>query len=308
MSFLYQSEPVRGAAWARIFAEQAPEIEFRQWPDAGDLDAVEYLAAWQPPPDLLARLPNLKVLFSVGAGVDHLNLSTLPEHIQVVRMVEPGIINGMVEYVTLSVLALHRNLFDYQRQQANAMWREIQVVPAASRRVGVMGLGVLGQAVLAQLTTFGYACSGWSRSYKEIAGVRCFAGAESLQPFLAQCDILICLLPLTHATRGILNEQLFAALPRGASVINVGRGAQLVAQDLLVAVNSGHLSQAILDVTEPEPLPADHPFWHHPRILLTPHIASMTQADSAARVLIENLHRHRRGDALHDVIDRRKGY
>lgn len=308
MSFLYQSEPVRGAAWARIFAEQAPEIEFRQWPDAGDLAAVEYLATWQPAPDLLARLPNLKVLFSVGAGVDHLDLSTLPEHVQVVRMVEPGIINGMVEYVTLSVLALHRNLLDYQRQQINAVWHEIPVVPASSRRVGVMGLGVLGQAVLTRLTTFGYACSGWNRSYKEIAGVRCFAGAESLQSFLAQCDILICLLPLTDATRGILNARLLAALPRGASVINVGRGAQLVAQDLLAALDSGHLSHAILDVTEPEPLPGDHPFWRHPRILLTPHIASMTQADTAASVLIENLRRHQRGEVLRDAIDRRKGY
>lgn len=308
MSFLYQSEPVRGATWAKIFAAEMPDIEFRIWPDSGDLNAVEYLAAWQPPPDLLTRLPNLKVLFSVGAGVDHLNLSTVSEHVQVVRMVEPGIINGMVEYVCMSVLALHRNLFDYQRQQANAVWRELDVVPASSRRVGVMGLGVLGQAVLERLGMFGYDRSGWNRSQKDIPGVRCYAGPATLESFLGQCDILICLLPLTDATRGLLDARLFAALPRGAALINVGRGAQLVSQDLLAALDSGQLSTAILDVTEPEPLPVAHPFWRHPRIILTPHIASMTQVHSAAQVLLNNLRRHQRGEPLHDVIDRRKGY
>ena len=308
MSVLYKSDVSRGRIWAGIFSERAPDIEFHIWPDTGDLNAVEYLIAWQPPPGLVEKLPNLKVLFSSGAGVDHLDLSAVPEHVRVVRMVEAGIVNGMIEYVTLSVLALHRNLLDYLRQQANAVWQEIEVVPASTRNVGVMGMGVLGKAVLERLGAFGYRRYGWSRTHKDTPGVSTYSGAENLERFLGHCDILICLLPLTIDTRGILDRRLFSALPRGAALINVGRGGHLDQQALLDALNSGHLSQAILDVCEPEPLPASHPFWQHPRILLTPHVASMTQPETAAFVLLENLRRHQRGEPLRDAIDRRKGY
>ena len=308
MSVLYKSDVARGRSWARIFAEQAPDIEFHVWPQTGDLAAVEYLIAWQPPPGLLATLPNLKVLFSSGAGVDHLDLSAVPPHVPVVRMVEPGIVNGMIEYVTMSVLALHRNLIDYIRAQAVGAWQAIEVDPASARSVGVMGLGVLGQAVLERLGSFGYSRYGWNRSPKMISGVTCYSGEQTLEPFLGHCDILVCLLPLTESTRGVLNRRLFAALPRGASLINVARGGHLDQQALLEALESGQLSAAILDVCEPEPLPPLHPFWTHPRILLTPHIASMTQPETAAVVLLENIRRHRRGEPLRDVIDRCKGY
>jgi glyoxylate/hydroxypyruvate reductase A len=223
-------------------------------------------------------------------------------------MVEPGIVNGMIEYVTMSVLALHRNLIDYFRAQAVGIWQAIEVDPASARSVGVMGLGVLGQAVLERLGPFGYPRYGWNGSPKTIPGVTCYTGRQTLERFLAPCDILVCLLPLTGETRGILDRRLFAALPRGASLINVGRGGHLDSQALLEALDSGHLSAAILDVCEPEPLPPLHPFWTHPRILLTPHIASMTQPETAALVLLENIRRHRRGEPLRDVIDRSKGY
>ena len=308
MSVLYKSDIARGRIWARIFAEEAPDIEFRVWPETGDLAAVEYLIAWQPPPGLLAALPNLKVLFSSGAGVDQLDLSTVQPSVPVVRMVEPGIVNGMLEYVTLSVLALHRNLIDYIRAQAAGAWQPVDVAPASARSVGVMGLGVLGQAVLERLGTFGYSLCGWNRSPKDIPGVTCYAGAQTLERFLGRCDILVCLLPLTAATHGILDRRLFSALPRGASLINVGRGGHLDQRALLEALDSGHLCAAILDVCEPEPLPQSHPFWSHPRILLTPHIASMTQPETAALVLLENIRRHRRGEPLRHVIDRGKGY
>jgi len=307
-SILYKSDAARGRAWARFFAEQAPDIEFHIWPEHGELAEVEYLVAWQAPPELLSALPNLKVLFSSGAGVDHVDFSSIPPQVQVARMVEPGIINGMVEYVTLSVLALHRDLFDYIGAQSAGAWRPIEVPPASARRVGVMGLGVLGQAVLDRLATFGFRLRGWNRSPREIPGVACFAGPEALAPFLADCDILICLLPLTDATRGILGRRVFAALPKGASVINVGRGGHLDQQALLEALDAGRLSRAILDVTDPEPLPADHPFWRHPRVQITPHVASMTQPGTAAPVLLENLRRHQRGEQLHGLIDRDRGY
>lgn len=308
MSVLYKADRDRGLTWAAIFSTRASGFEFHVWPDTGNLAEVEYLVAWEPPPELVNNLPNLKVLFSSGAGVDHLDFSAIPADVPIVRMVEPGIVDGMIEYATLSVLALHRNLIDYLRQQAAADWSPIKVLPAAARRVGVMGLGVLGQAVLNRLASFGFSLSGWSRAHKEIAGVTCHVGEGGLEAFLRQCDILICLLPLTDQTRGILNHRLLAALPRGAALINAGRGAHLEQQALLDALDSGHLSGAVLDVCTPEPLPDSHPFWRHPRIIMTPHIASMTQPETAALIVIDNILRHRSGQPMLGVIDRLKGY
>lgn len=308
MAVLYRSDEPRGPAWASYFAEHAPDLDFRVWPDAGELKEVEYLIAWQAPSDLLAALPRLKVLFSSGAGIDHIDLSAVPAHIPIVRMVEPGIIDGMVEYVSLAVLALHRDYFDYIEAKARRVWAPLEVPPASARTVGVMGMGTLGRAVLERLAAYGFRLRGWNRSPREIAGMECFAGADQLQPFLQGCDMLICLLPLTPATCGILNRKLFQALPAGAALINVGRGAHLVDSDLLEALESGHLSRAILDVTDPEPLPPAHPFWAHPRVFFTPHIASMTQPETAAPILLENLRRHQRGEPLTDLIDRGRGY
>jgi glyoxylate/hydroxypyruvate reductase len=308
MSILYRSDAARGAAWASYFAEKAPDIDFRVWPDAGNLDEVEYLIAWQPTRDFLAALPRLKVLFSSGAGIDHLDFSAVPPHVPIVRMVEPGIINGMVEYVSLAVLALHRDFFDYVEAKAARRWNPLEVPPATARTIGVMGMGVLGCAVLERLASYGFRLRGWNRSRRAVDGVESFAGDDQLQPFLAGCDVLVCLLPLTAATQGILNRDLFAMLPRGASLINVGRGPHLVDADLLEALGSGRLSRAILDVTDPEPLPDDHPLWAHPRVFVTPHVASMTQPDTAAPILLENLRRHGRGEPLQGLIDRLRGY
>jgi len=308
MSILYRSDAPRAAAWARYFAEHAPDLEFRVWPDAGDLREVEYLIAWQVPADFIARMPNLKVLFSSGAGIDHVDLSAIPAHVPLVRMVEPGIINGMVEYVSLAVLALHRDFFDYVAQKAARSWNPLEVPPASARTIGVMGLGSLGCAVLERLASFGFRLRGWNRSPRTLDGVETFDGDGQLRPFLAGCDVLVCLLPLTPATQGILNRDLFSALPAGASLVNVGRGPHLVDADLLAALDAGHLSRAILDVTDPEPLPSEHPFWTHPRVFVTPHVASMTQPETAAPILLDNIRRHRRGEALLGVVDRRRGY
>lgn len=305
---LYKADPVRGAVWARVFAERAPELEFRMWSEAASSEEVEYLVAWEPPPDLGRRLPNLKVLFSSGAGIDQFDLSVVPPQVMLVRMVEPGIVEGMIEYVTMSVLALHRDLLQYVDQQRHARWAPIKLVPARERRVGVMGLGVLGCAVLEHLGHFGFERLGWSRSPKALADVTCFAGRERLPAFLSRCDILVCLLPLTGETRGILDRSLFDALPGGAALLNVARGAHLDADALLAALDREQLSAAILDVTDPEPLPASHPLWRHPRILITPHVASMTRPDTAAEVVIENIRRHRRGEPLRDRVDRTRGY
>jgi glyoxylate/hydroxypyruvate reductase A len=308
MSFLYKSDPVRGALWAERFAQKLPELPFRIWPDTGDTRDVRYLAAWEPPQDLATHYPNLEVLFSTGAGIDQFDFSVIPENLPVVRMVESGIVNGMVEYVTLAVLSLHRDWHTYWQQQQEGRWQTHRVYPASSRRVGVLGLGVLGRAVLERLGSFGFPCAGWSRSPQTIDGVECHAGPDGLQAFLERTDILICLLPLTDSTCGILCQSLFDQLPRGACLVNVGRGAHLVQDDLLKALEAGQLSRAVLDVCEPEPLPPGHAFWTHPQVALTPHIASMTQPETAADAVLDNLRRHQQGLPMIGLVDRTRGY
>jgi len=308
MTFLYKSAAERGAVWARHFAAHAPDVPFRIWPDIGDPAAVRYLAAWTLPEDLATTFPNLDVLFCVGAGVDQLDLSKVPVRITVVRMIEPGLVDGMVEYATLAVLALHRDWPAYLAQQRERQWKALPVRRAASRRVGVMGMGVLGCAVLAKLRGFGFPCAGWGRTQRSVEGIECFAGAESLPAFLARTDILVSLLPLTESTRGLLGRRVFEALPSGAALVSVGRGAQVVQEDLLAALDAGRLSAAVLDVTSPEPLPPEHPLWAHPRVIVTPHIASETQPESSASVILENVLRHRRGEPLAGIVNRSRGY
>ncbi len=308
MSVLYVGEVERGRKWARLFLELAPDLPFRVWPDIGDAHAIRYVVAWKLPPRLLAGLANLQAIFSVGAGVDQLDLSTIPDRIPVARMVEPGIVAGVVGYVTMAVLALHRNLIEYIAQQREERWRALPMVLPSARSVGVMGRGVLGKAVLGSLASLGFPLVSWARTPTRLDGVDCFAGREGLAPFLAHSDILVCLLPLTAATRGILNAETFAALPRGAGLVNAGRGGHLLESDLLWALDRGQISAAVLDVFESEPLPAKHAFWRHPRVLVTPHVGATTQAETAAEVLLANIRRHQRGEPLHNLVDRDRGY
>jgi glyoxylate/hydroxypyruvate reductase A len=308
MAFVYKGEPRRGAVWAEHFARKMPQLPFRIWPEIEDAREVRFLAAWQPPEHVALTLPNLEVLFSVGAGVDQFDLRALPPHLHVVRMVEPGLIACMTEYVAWAALSLHREAPLYLRQQRSGEWKEHPVRPASTRRVGVMGMGSLGRAALAQLHRIGFDCAGWNRSRRNEPGVRCYAGDAELHEFLARTDILVCLLPLTAETRGLLDRRVFDALPEGAALVNAGRGGHVVEADLLAALDGGRLSAAILDVCEPEPLPTGHPFWNHPRIWLTPHVASATQAETAADALLDNLRRYQAGLPLEGAVDRTRGY
>jgi glyoxylate/hydroxypyruvate reductase A len=308
MALLYKADPVRGEQWQALFAEYAPDIEWRAWPNIGDPADIDYLAAWQAPDDLAAVLPNLKVLFALSAGVDQLDLSRLPPSLPVVRLLDPGITRGMCEYASFAVLSLHRDMLRYRQQQNARCWQAHMLQPAHTRRVGVMGLGAQAQQILATLQPLGFALKGWARSRHQIAGVDCFAGDAQLSAFLSQCDILLCVLPLTEQTQGILDRDVFRQLPHGAALINMGRGGHLVESDLLQALDSGQLSGAVLDVLQEEPAPADHPFWAHPKILLTPHIAAMTQPQSAFAVLLENIRRFQRGEPMAGQIDRQQGY
>ncbi len=308
MTFLYKSDAQLGAEWARLFAARVPDLPFRIWPDAGDPAVVRYLAAWSLPDDVMAQFPNLELLFSAGAGVDQFDLSKLPPDLPVVRMIEPGLVDSMVEYVTLAVLALHRDLVPYIAQQGRREWKHFRIRPASSQRVGVLGLGQLGEAAARKLAGFGFQLAGWSRSRRVLAGVTCYAGDAELPDFLARSDILVCLLPLTGETRGILNATLFSRLPPGARLVNAGRGGHLDQDALIAALDSGQLSAAVLDVAEPEPLPADHPLWGDARVLITPHIASRAQPETAVEAVLDNLRRHRAGEPLVGLVDRGRGY
>lgn len=308
MALFFKSDIERHGAWEEALQACDPELEVRSWPEVGDPAEIEAALVWGPPKGLLASLPNLKVIVSVGAGIDHFKSDPELPAVPAVRMVEPGLTAGMTEFVVMSVLEHHRFMVDYAVQQREKHWHEIGQVAAAKRRVGFLGLGVLAQDAIEKLQAFGFPLSGWSRSAKALPGVACFHGRDQLGDFLAGCDILVCLLPLTPETREILNAETFAALPRGAALINVARGGHQNEPDLLAALDSGQLSGATLDVFNEEPLAADSPLWSHPRVIMTPHIASMTIPESAAAYVVETIRKVRAGEPLDNLIDWERGY
>ena len=309
MALLFISKVDSPEDWTRAFAKLMPELEVRVWPEVGDKAEIEVALVWRPPSEALLDLPKLKFIASLGAGVDHLFRDTkLPNGVPVTRFVDDDLTAMMTEYAVLHVLACHRRLPEYIEMQQRIEWRELPQPLARERKVGVLGLGVLGGSAAAKLAGFGFDVAGWSRTKKVLPGVTAYAGQDQLKPFLARSEILLCLLPLTPATEGIINKETLAALPKGAAFVNLGRGGHVVEADLLAALDSGHIRSAVLDVFRTEPLPADSPFWKQPRVIVTPHVASITNPESGARKVVENLKRVRRGEPPLDQVDPSVGY
>lgn len=307
-NFLFWGKSDRASLMRDVFAAHAPDIAFYDANDQPDPSSVRYLATWAPPDGFGATYPNLELLFSTGAGVDQFDLVALPERVKLVRLIDAHLADGMVDYVTAAVMSLHRDFFQCQQAQREGLWQERTVLLAAQRRVSILGAGELSLAVINALGPFGFQLAAWSRSEKMIEGAVHYSGLQSLATMLGQTDILICLLPLTSQTAGILNKALFDMLPAGAALVNVARGGHVVDADLIDALDSGQLSQAILDVASSEPLRTGHPFWTHPRILLTPHIASVTDPVAAAKAIIANIRRHRAGEPMVGLVERANGY
>jgi len=309
MTLLLKSESDDAASWLAALQKHLPGRDIRVWPDSGDAADIRYALVWHPPPGLLASLPNLEAIFSVGAGIDHIAADPQrPGHLPVIRMVEEGLTTGMTEFVVMQVLFHHRDMLSYRHQAEECRWREITAVPASERRIGILGLGVLGRAAAEKLAGFGFDVAGWSRSPKQVPGVTSYHGEAGLGAMLARTDILVCLLPLTDETEGLLNARLLAQLPRGACLINVARGGHQVEADLLAALESGQLKEATLDVFQEEPLPPDSPLWRHPQVIITPHIAAQTMPDTAAQSVAQNIARIESGQAPLNVVDFGRGY
>jgi glyoxylate/hydroxypyruvate reductase A len=312
MSTLLLAVPLGWAdLWTRPLAEIAPELRVLvHGQDEFAADDIDYVLTFRPPPGLIRTLPNLKAVFSLGAGVDGILADPdYPASVPLVRFVDPTLSREMAQYCVLHVLMHYRMQRFFDRAQAERKWRQA-LLPrrAADTRIGILGLGEIGALAGQRLREWEFDVAGWSRTRKHVTGVENFAGEEELATFLGRTDILICLLPLTPDTRGILSAKLFAQLPKDAFVINVARGGHLVENDLIAALDSGHLSGATLDVFNMEPLPEESPLWSHPRITVTPHIAAISEPRVAAQYVADRIARFERGEPLDNIVDPARGY
>jgi glyoxylate/hydroxypyruvate reductase A len=301
---LFRSSSPYAQRWKEELARHLPDLDFRIHPAIGDAAEIEIAVMWKPPHGLLASLPNLKLIVSLGAGVDHLlDDPALPRQVPIMRLVDPHMVAAMSEYVLTQVLRLHRQDLTYLAQQRALVWQEHRQRNAGECRLGILGLGQFGADAAVKLAALGFDVAGWSRRAKAIPGIASFHGKDGFAPFLARSDIVVCLLPLTSETQNILDARSFALMPRGAAIINVGRGGHLAEDDLLAALESGQIGGAVLDVFREEPLPAAHPFWRHPRVIVTPHIAAATNPPTAAAIVADNIHRLRAGQKLLHLVD-----
>jgi len=295
-------------AWHDAFREHLPNLQIRIWPDAGEPADIHYLAFMHPDFDVLPTFPNLRAMFSRSAGVEsfigHPRLPKVP----LGKVEPPGGDPMMTEYVVMHVLRLHRDMPGYRAAQAKREWRRVPIVRPEQRRVGFLGYGMMAQAPAAVLKSLGFKVSAWVRNPRPSRDVPIFHGTDQLEPFLGQTDIAVCLLPLTRETQGIFCARTFAMLPRGAMLVNVGRGKHVVDKDLIAALDSGQLAYAALDALWPEPLPPDSPLWLHPKVTVMPHIARRPTVAQLATEMAANIRNLEAGGRLLQQVDIELGY
>ncbi|MGP3096504.1 glyoxylate/hydroxypyruvate reductase GhrA [Serratia marcescens] len=313
MNIIYYHPLFNAQEWLAGIKQRLPQAEIREW-QRGDERPADYALVWRPPHEMLANRRDLKAVFALGAGVDAIldqerkHPGTLPAGVPLLRLEDTGMAQQMQEYALSYVLRYFRRFDEYQAFQQRQEWQPLDPHSLDDFTIGILGAGVLGQSVARKLTEFGFRVRCWSRSAKQIDGVQSFAGEAQRAAFLDGVKLLINLLPNTPETVGILNRELFAQLSTGAYLINIARGAHLVEADLLAALEKGQLAAATLDVFAREPLPQDHPFWRHPRVTITPHIAAITLPQQAMDQIAANIRALEAGHAPAGVVDRQRGY
>lgn len=307
MAILFIPGKFDPTAWQKALLQIDPKLDIRVWPDVGNPADIEFALVWNYPIGELLKYPNLKCISSLGAGVDHIfRDSQRPPHVPIVRVVDPLLIRDMTQYIVWAVLNFTREFPRYQEQQKHKKWQPH--APKNEVNIGILGLGQLGSDAANKLDGLGLRVSTWSRTPKNMTGIKTFFGAEQFNEFLTQTKVLINLLPLTPETENILNRDLFYTLPKGAYIINVARGNHLVEQDLIAALGDDQIAGACLDVFRTEPLPADHPFWRHPKIIISPHNASVTNPRSVAPQILDNYYRALKHEPLLNLVDPKQGY
>lgn len=311
MAILYIDEAYENIdEWLSLLRADLPDQDIRRWPEeTGNPDEIDIAVIGQSPKGELHRFPNLKAILSIWAGVDRLTPDgVVPRTVPLGRLVDRSLRDDMTLYVLHWALHFHRDFHRYREQQHERTWRQLPYAETGERRIGVMGLGQLGSAAAQALRGVGFAVAGWDAVAKTLDGIECFAGRDRFDDFLARTDILVSLLPLTAETEGIIDAGTLAAMPRGSFIVSCARGAHVVDDDLLEALDSGQIQAAALDVFRTEPLPASHPFWSHPRIFLTPHVSAATNPRTAAEEIVTDVRRVLAGQPPRHLVDLDRGF
>jgi glyoxylate/hydroxypyruvate reductase A len=303
----FNADPKSHADWLRLLRAALPDAEVRLW-QAGDDAPADYALVWQQPPELLQTSRGLKAVFNLGAGVDAILKQALPPDVPLIRIDDGAMAIQMAEYVTYGVLHYFRQFDRFAQQAVDYHWNRLPPRDKSQFKIGILGLGVLGSRIAKALTHFEFPVQGWTRSPRQLQDVQMFHGEAGLKQILASSNVIVCSLPLTGETRGLLNRNTLEQLPPHSYVINVARGAHIVQDDLLASIRSGHLAGAMLDVFDQEPLPPEHPFWHEPGITVTPHISAKTVYAESVRQITQKIAALERGESIAGLVDRSRGY
>jgi glyoxylate/hydroxypyruvate reductase len=308
-SIVFKSGAGNQKAWEAELRQRIPDLDWRVWPEIGDPATVDFVLAFQAYPGFFAQFPNLKGILATGAGVDGLFADPeIPTHLPIARLVDPYMTDQMVQWATYGVLHFYRRFDEYRQLQDRRQWEELGFPSRHPAKVGVLGFGEIGSAIGRGLLALGFHVHGWTRRPRDLGPMRNFAGWDQLDAFLTESPFLVSILPLTPETHGILNRERLSKLPERAVLLNLGRGGHVVTDDLVELLDEKRLGGAVLDVTDPEPLPADHPLWRYPNVILTPHESGITTPRTAADQIAENIRRVLAGEPIANPVDLTRGY